>query len=130
MGIRLHLQTESFPSITFAVWLLEWVQNRTVSPKILRSKIQGVTKKESKLRSAALDRFKEEAFTLPARTEEINPNPTSPDTPQIPDPVPSSSVTQPTLSSSQPCPDSPSQPTHPNSPPRPTHPSSPHSSQT
>ena len=54
-----------------------------------------------------IDRFKEETFTLPEPTEEINPNPTSPDTPQISDPVPSSSVRQPTLSSSQPCPDSP-----------------------
>ena len=53
----------------------------------------------SKLRVAALDRFKKEAFTLLAPTDEINPNPTSPDTPQIPHPVPSSSVTQPTSSS-------------------------------
>ena len=51
--------------------------------------------------------LKEETFTLPEPTEEINPNPTSPDTPQISDPVPSSSVTQPPSSSSQPCPDSP-----------------------
>ena len=42
-----------------------------------------------------IDRFKEETFTLHEPTEEINPNPTSPDTPQISDPVPSSSVNQP-----------------------------------
>ena len=108
--MQFHKDTSKFHSITRAFWHLEWVQNRTVSPKILRYKIQRVTTKATKLKGAALDRFKEEALTLPAPTEETNPNPISPDTLQISHPIPSSSVTQPTSSSSQPCPDSPPSP--------------------
>lgn len=79
------------PVSTSAIWLLTWIGDTSTPQAALRSKMQRVAQKASKLRGDNLTKFKDDQFTLPGYTHQNNPS--SPSL-QIPDPSSRSSPPQ------------------------------------